>query len=266
MSSSPPVPNFESARLLERLVERSKRKTGIQLPVGFARTEDPQSPPPLAKMLRGGRGGAVRLKLYLCMTLIAAKQPHDIRSIPARAWAEALALPEPQTLGARRIADAISWLDNERLIAVERRQGAAPVVTLLDPLGTGKKYSRPIGRYISLPLGFWREQWITVLSGSAVALLIILLDNQGGLTSSAQARSLAADQRRRYGVSDDTWTRASAELRSHDILIIRRRAHGRDFDWRRVRNTYWIRKERLDERPDLPVGHDDQISRLGRNL
>ena len=33
----------------------------------------------LAKLLRGGRGGAVRLKLYLCITLIAASTPYDMK-------------------------------------------------------------------------------------------------------------------------------------------------------------------------------------------
>jgi hypothetical protein len=252
---SPPAPNFESARLLERLVDRSKRKSGIQLPIGFVRTEDPESPPPLTRMLRGGRGGAVRLKLYLCMTLIASRPPYDIRSIPARAWAEALALPEPQSLGARRVSDAIKWMSDEKLIAVERGQGIAPTVTLLDPLRTGGKYSRPVGQYVSLPLGFWRQQWITVLSGSAVALLIVLLDLQGGRKSPAQAPSLATGQRRRYSLSDDTWARATDELVRHDLLIVRRVADGRDFDWRRMRNTYWIRKERLDELPDSLASH-----------
>ena len=37
-------------------------------------------------------------------------------------------------------------------------------------------------------------------------------------------------------------------------LTGRRVAHGRDFDWRRMRNTYWIRKERLDELPNSLAG------------
>jgi hypothetical protein len=250
MNLAQPAPNFESARLLGRLADRSKRKSGIQLPVGFIRTEDPKLPPPLTRMLRGGRGGAVRLKLYLCMSLVASRSPYDIRSIPSRAWAETLALPEPSTLGARRVADAIKWLGDEKMIAVARRQGAAPTVTLLDPLGTGLKYSRPAKQWVTVPLGFWRQQWITALSGSAVALLIILLDLQGGRKSAAQAPSLSTDQRLRYSLSDDTWTRATSELVSHDLLDVRRVAHGRDFDWKRMRNTYWIRKGRLDQLPD----------------
>jgi hypothetical protein len=248
-----PASNLESARLLGRLVDRSKRKSGIQLPIGFVRTEDPESPPPLARMLRGGRGGGVRVKLYMCMTLLASHPPYDIRSIPARAWAEALALPEPQRRGARRIADAIKWLGDEQMIAVEHRQGAAPSVTLLDPVDPGKKYTRPAGQYISVPLGFWREQWITTLSGTAVALLIVLLDLQGGLKSSSRAPSLTTAQRRRYGLSQDTWTRATQELARHELLEVRRIAHGRDFEWRRVRNTYWVSKERLSYPPTEPV-------------
>ncbi len=106
-----------------------------------------------------------------------------------------------------------------------------------------------------LPRDFWIRQWITALYGSAVALLIALLDLQGGRKSPAQAPSLATDQRRRYSLSDDTWTRATGELVSHELLIVRRVAHGRDFDWRRMRNTYSIRKERLDEPPDSLTSH-----------
>jgi hypothetical protein len=252
MESKPPGPNSESARLLQRLVDRSKRNSGIQLPIGFVRTDDPESPPPLTKMLRGGRGGAVRLKLYLSMTLIAPRAPHDIRTIPSRAWAEALALPEPQTLGARRVSDAIRWLGDQRMIAVHHRQGAAPTVTLLDPLGSGRPYARPRGQYISVPLGLWQQQWITVLSGAAVGMLIILLDLQGGTKSAARAPSLGTAQRVRYCLSDDTWTRATTELAHYGLLTVRRVAHGRDFDWKRLRNTYWIDKDKLNE-PPIPL-------------
>jgi hypothetical protein len=61
---------------------------------------------------------------------------------------------------------------------------------------------------------------------------------------------LTASQRIRYGLSDDTWTRASKELIAQDLLAIGRTPQGRDFDFRRMRNTYWIDKSRLDE-PDL---------------
>jgi hypothetical protein len=199
-------------------------------------------------MLRGGRGGEVRLKLYLCLSLLASRRPYDVRSVPGRAWAETLALPDPEGLGARRVADALKWLGDNKFVALQRQQGAAPTVTLLDPRGTGDKYARR-SPYVGLPLGLWRQQWITTLSGSAVALLIVLLDLQGGKKTPDDAPSLATDQRQRYALSGDTWTRATKELVASGLLTVRRIPQGRDFDWRRIRNTYWIHKERLDQPP-----------------
>jgi hypothetical protein len=258
LASLPSVPSRESARLLNRLVDMSRRGSGIQLPVGFVRAQGDAARPPLARMLRdgrssrGGRGGAVRLKLYLCLNLLAAKPPHDVRRIPARAWAEALDLPDPYGLGARRVSDALDWLNEAKMITVQRERGATPVMTLLDPTGNGRKYKRYIP-YVQVPLGFWREQWIVRLSGSAVALLIALLDLQGGKKSRQDAPWLPTRQRARYGLSDDTWTRASKELVEQGLLTIDRIPQGRDFDFRRMRNTYWIDKSRLDEiDPDYP--------------
>jgi hypothetical protein len=195
---------------------------------------------------RGGRGGAVRLKLYLCLNLLAAKPPHDVRRIPARAWAEALDLPDPYGRGTRRVSDALAWLEEAEMIGVRRERAAAPVITLLDPTGNGRKYKR-YSPYVLVPLGFWREQWIVRLSGSAVALLVVLLDLQGGRKSKKNAPWLPTHQRTRYGLSDDTWTRASKELVEHGLLEIDRIPQGRDFDFRRMRNTYWIDKIRLDQ-------------------
>jgi hypothetical protein len=241
----------ESARLLNRLVVRSKRASGIQLPVGFVRTEDPSERPPLARLVRdgsssrGGRGGAVRLKLYLCLNLLAAHPPHDIRPIPARAWAETLALPDPRARGGRRVSDALEWLDDAKMIRLERHRGAGPTITLLDPTGTGGDFKR-YRPYVSVPVGFWREQWITRLSGSAVALLIVLLDLQGGMKSKG-GTWLTTSQRARYGLSDDIWTRASKELVKHGILTVGRVPQGRDFDYRRMRNIYRIDKIKLNQ-------------------
>jgi hypothetical protein len=249
LQQTDPTGHDESARLLRRLVARSKRTSGIQLPVGFVRTDNPDVASPLAAMLRGGRGGEVRLKLYLCITLLASKPPYDIRSVPARSWASALALPQPDTLGARRISDAITSLSERKMITAIRRQGAAPTVTLLSPLGKGAKYARPTMPYIGVPLGLWSNQWITVLSGSALALLIVLLDLQGGRKSPNNSPFATAAQHQQYSLSDATWSRGSQELQKDDLLSIRKKTTSRDFDWRRVRNTYWIDKARLDQSP-----------------
>jgi hypothetical protein len=246
--SSAALPNPESERLLVRAVERSERKA-IQLPVGFMRSAS--GDPPLAILLRGGQGGEVRLKLYLSMTLLAARHPFEIRQMPSRAWAEMLALAAPQTLGGRRVADALQFLRDQKFIAVTPAAGAPATVKLLSPLLTGQRYSRPRpqSRYVSLPAAFWREQWITHLSGAGVALLLVLLELQGGIKQQADAPSVPRERRVEYGLSDDTWTRARKELEAAGLLEVRRVPQGREFDWRRMRNTYWVRLDKLGTPP-----------------
>lgn len=240
------LPSLESARLLKQVVEKSKRHTGVPLSIEFIRTEVPESPPPLASMLRGGRGGEVRLKLYLCLSLRAVRSPYDIRPSPGSWWAKTLALADPEGLGARRIADALGWLDAHKFVALERRHGSPPAITLLSPDGSGGPYTpRPGPRWVRVPLGFWEHQWITALSGSATALLLVLLDLQGGKME-ADPPWLTGSQHPRYGLSDDTWTRATKELKNFNLLTVRRAPQGKDFDWRRMRNTYWIHIDRLD--------------------
>jgi hypothetical protein len=113
--------------------------------------------------------------------------------------------------------------------------------------GDGTRFARTRSLYVRLPLGFWSEQWITRLSGSAVALLIVLLDLQSGKKRRAAPQSLAPGQRLRYGLSDDTWTRASKELVDAGLLTVKRVPQGRDFDWRRMRNAYLIDIDMLDK-------------------
>ncbi len=206
---------------------------------------------PLARMLRGGHSGEVRLKLYLCITLLASHRPFDInRPIAGRAWAEMLSLPDPEVNGARRIADALVWLNQHQFLLVDRRGGMPPRITLLNPIGNGTPYSRPTMPYVTLPVGFWEQQWVTVLSGTATALLLVLLDLVGGKKRDP-AQSLTPEQRKRYALSNDTWTRATAELVELGLVRVGRASSGPDLEWRRSRNTYTVLKERLQEPPGI---------------
>jgi hypothetical protein len=238
------VISSRAAYLLSQAVKKSKRSSGIQLPLGFVRSDQIGDDPPLAVILRGGRGGEVRLKLYLTMILIATRAPHNIENVPARAWAETLDLHDPAGLGARRISDALQWLDDKHFITLTSRRGTPPTVRLRSALGDDARFDRGRRVYLSVPIGLWEHHWITKLSGTGLALLLVLLDLEGGKNPS-NPPSLPGPLRRRYGLSDDTWTRASRELKELGLLQIKRQPHGRDFDFRRMRNTYWIDKAML---------------------
>jgi hypothetical protein len=239
----------ESRQQLNSIVARSKRTSGAPLPWEFVRASPATaSGPPLAQLLRGGRGGEVRLKLYLSMTLLAAHDPHDIRGMPSRFWAEALGLPDPAGTGARRISKALAWLAEHRYISVMGERGAPVTATLLSVTNPGQPYARPRGRYIVLPVEFWANEWAVELAGAEVALLLVLLEVLGGKTT---PQWLPGTRKREYGLSDDTWTRASKGLVGLGLLETARIPQGEGFNFRRMRTTYWLKDLKLISRPDV---------------
>lgn len=197
-------------------------------------------------MLKGGRGGEVRLKLFLTLHLIAARAPYNVDSTPARAWAELMALPDPEVRGARRIASALKWLDDNEFIVISRVSGAPPNVTLLSALGTGAPHTqRSDPRWINVPVAYWSQQWITSLSGAATALMLVLVHAQLNRTHT-DAPWFTGERKAQLGLSADTWTRATKELVGADLLEVKRVPQGRDaFDWQRMRNIYWLDLERM---------------------
>jgi hypothetical protein len=241
-------PNAVSKHHLERLLALSKRRTGLQLPVSFVKSET--QPTPLVSILRGGHSGEVRLKLYLCLMLLAVQAPHRIkRDISARTWAETIGLPNAEQNGSRRISEALNWLERRNFITLERRHGMPPLVTLLSPLGNGASYARPGVPYLSIPIGFWSSQWITTLSGTAIVLLLILLDLTGG-KSRDPSQSASREQRLRYNLSQDSWHRGASELVKHGLIVVGRTARSHhDFEMAKARNTYLVVKKRFDKEP-----------------
>ncbi|WP_146017618.1 hypothetical protein [Verrucosispora sp. ts21] len=184
------------------------------------------------------------MKLYLTMTMLAVRAPHDIKNVPARRWAEMLALPDPVGNGARRVADAHSWLEKAALIKVDRRPGVPPHVTLRSPSGNGKPYGWRGRWWINMPIGFWENEWVYRLPAIAVAFLFVFRDMRSNRVE-ANPPWLTSHQKERYGFSEDSWTRARAELEAHSLLTVRRTPQGRDFDFTRLRNTYWVHTEKL---------------------
>jgi hypothetical protein len=206
--------------------------------------EDPT--PPLARLIQGGRGGEVRMRLYLTIAMMATRWPYDIKSAPnPSVWAELLAL-SPET-GPRRVSSNLKWLRNNSYIGLEPRPGRPARILLLDPGLSGAPYVRPaeqpgVTHYLGVPFELWRNGWILALSPTALALLLVLIEHQGGYGKNGKqaARYVIRQRRERYGLSPDTWTLARKELEKHGLLTVGRTPQGSDFDNRRMRNTYWV--------------------------
>jgi hypothetical protein len=261
-SGIPPLsePSERSLRAALTLSERLKHRAA-KVRLDFIRRTTPGPPPPLALLLRGGRGGEVRLKLFLSLLWVAGggiDDRHKTNAYPARAWAALIDLPDPEGKGQRRIRDAIRWLEDQELINSEREPGRPMALQLRSDDGSGKPYTDPAGAarkkktskqtmsghdyFVQLPESFWTDGWIVSLSARAIAMLLVIAEVTFSPTrefewvSPGRARQL-------YGISEDTWSKGIAELKARKIIVIRKQPVGEDdFDFRRVRNTYKLPK------------------------
>lgn len=218
-----PSDRDNAIELLRSAVARSKRKEQVPFGSTFLRSND-DTTPPLARLIQGGRGGQTRLKLYLTITMMATRSPHDIQNPPSpRLWARSFAMVDPAA--PRRITSNLRWLHKNKFIALTPRAGGIPQITLLDSASTGGPYARPTmagDTYITLPLDLWNQGWVLKLSATALALLMAIRDVQ---QAQDQPRYASRQRHDSYHLSWDTWTRA------------------------RMRNLYRIDLERLKSQP-----------------
>lgn len=252
----------ESRKRLRQAAERSKRPTGVNLPIAFVRNE--QSPleiPPLARLVQGGRGGEVRLKLLVSLYMLATKEPYDIKNLRSGWWAGALGLEDPDVAGARRVSDALLWLERggprgtpagQALIHLDKKPGEASTVTLLDPRGGGGPHistkSAKESRWVQVPLGLWQQEWIVVLSATELAVLLCLIELTGGAEAGV-ATFIPTGRHAQYGLSEDTWRLATKGLKKHKLVEVGTVLDREGMDKRRRRNTYVVDKGRLSEAP-----------------
>lgn len=249
------VASPEALQAAEEVARRVKNREA-QIRRLFVARRDPDEPTPLARQLRGGRGGHVRMKLYLSLIWFAANPPYDV-TYPARAWAQLLDLPDPESAGARRINDAFAWLAEHEFIRSIPRPGLPSRIELLHESGTGRPYEVPgaawgklppdasaeerdLARYVRLPPQFWTNGWLPVLSGSAVAMLLVLLAEIGPNEPGEHEVWLSPDVAlRRYDLSSDTRSAGFRELVDAGIVqVMRRTINPTAFDFRRMRNVY----------------------------
>jgi hypothetical protein len=256
----------DAIRSLARAVEKSHRRRYVAYPREFARSVMtlpgiPSPAPPLARLIHGGRGGEVRLKLYLLLTLMATDHPYDIRKPPTpNTFARTLDL-DPTT-GPRRITSNMKWLADHKFIGLTKRPSATSSIQLLDPQGSGKPMVNPRQhmKYMSIPLGFWSQGWLLELSPVAIAVLFSVRERLGGIK---EPKYLLPDRRESYGLSHDTWTRGSRELEDRGLLTVRTITEGEDYVYIRRRRTYWLNADLLDM--PAPIGIELALdARLGR--
>src|SRR5450755_2061252 len=169
-----------ATRLLDKAADRSRR-SNVAYSLSFARalnppTDGPVPPPPLARLIQGGRGGEARLKLYLLLTMMATGAPYDIRNPPTPLTLARTIGLSPKT-GPRRINNGMKWLSDNRFISLTKRPGMTSSIQLLDLQDTDRSTARnprDDTRYITIPITFWSQGWLVYLSPTGIAVLFAL--------------------------------------------------------------------------------------------
>lgn len=284
--SGPSLPSTEAVEAAAAAQRRAKRNAPVRYSF-IRRYQAGEVDPPLARILRGGhggRGGDVRLRLYLSLLWMARDDPTF--SFPARAWAALLGLDTPTTNGARRVKQALRWLDEAGFLHLERAPGRDSVVHLLDDSGSGQAYELPgtthtrlknAGKaaesrkhlYVQLPAALWTQGWMSLLHGPAVAMLLVFyLESRPGHDGAKEWVWISpTSAQQRYALSEDTRTKGVRQLKAAGLVEVRRRAVAPDsFDYTRVRNVYRLVTDRIhgpariDPEQGLPKPEEDFMS------
>jgi len=246
-----------AAQLQKRIGDRSSAPVRR---VFIARAPGAEAVPLLARVLRSGRGGGVRLKLLLSLLWVAVGKPHDV-SLPARTWATLLGLKDPEGAGARQVRSGFSWLASNSFVRVKEVPGQPSVVRLLDESANGRPYVLPAVAfkkakmaehdpdhhiYVRLPSAFWTWGWAVRLSGPGTAMLLVLLDARGARAGDRELWFSPSVAEARYALSENTRTAGLSELAEAGLVAVHRRAVNPDsLNYRRVRNTYTLLLDNL---------------------
>jgi hypothetical protein len=253
-----PVVAESTLRAAENLAKYAKREAPVRY--GFiSRERADDMAPPMIRLLRGDKGGAggdVRLRLQL--SILWAVRDDPTLSFPARSWASLLGLPEPETKGARRVKTALRWMDAAKLIRLESAPGRDAVVHVLEDTGSGDRYQMPGAvyaklksnaslanphRYIRLPKQLWTNGWLSVLSGPAIVMFLVLwLESGRAVHEQAPwvwvSPSMAE---KRYALSEETRLKGARELTRLGLVQTSTRAVPAEaFEYRRGRNSHMI--------------------------
>lgn len=209
--------------------------------------------PPLAQLLSGsptgggGRGGQLRLKLYLSLLWVCAAAPYEaIR--PGRAWAGLLGLDDPEKHGARRVQEAFRDLQQRGMVQIRDRGGNASGVTVLSDFGTAGPYQPPadtynqlkmqglsstelaVHRYFRVPSTLWTTGLISRLDGPGLAMLLVLRCEQQSRDGTpvwfSPDRAL-----NRFGLAESTRRQGLEQLRAQGVVttVSRKLSESGDF-------------------------------------
>lgn len=209
----------------------------------------------------GGRGGDVRLKLYLSLLWASPGGKHDTDFL-ATDWAQLLGLPRYSTNGKRRVYEALNWLAAHRFIEKQERPGLPSTVMVLHESGLGKPYSKPSTgtakggppTYRRLQSSWWTNAWLAAISGRALAFWLALMDESNN-GAKADAVWLSESQTsKKYAISPYLRQQAMRELKYFGLITTRREFTREAFGIKASRTKISVHLAELDRSPVTRLG------------
>lgn len=163
---------------------------------------------------------------------------------------------ESEDAGRRRVRKALQGLEERNLVQRIKHEGKRSGVQVLCPDGSGEKdwNDRDLRRYIGIPIDLWKHGWFHSLSGSAIGLIIILLELRRQDHKEVWVDGI---RKRQYGFSDDFWTKATKELQEAKLLSVKQDIKPFQGESRK-RNLYTLHLDRL--KTHYPSGESIKIS------
>ena len=204
----------------------------------------------------GGRGGDVRLKLYLSLLWASPGGKHDTKFV-ATDWARLLGLPRYSTNGKRRVYEALNWLAAHGFIEKQERPGLPSTVVVLHESGSGEPYSNPSSQtvkggkpmYRRLQSAWWTNAWLAALSGRALAFWLVLMDESNNDTKADAVWLSESQTLKKYAISPYLRQRAMRELKHFDLITTRRQFTREAFGVTSSRTRISLHLDALDQSP-----------------
>jgi hypothetical protein len=250
-----------ASSLSARLRGRGRPLRNCPIRIEFIRRLDESEPlPPMMRMLGsgGGRGGEVRLKLYLSLLWASPGGDHNT-VFNAADWAQLLGLAKYSTNGKRRILEALDWLDEAGFVDKQSQPGKASTVVVLHESGDGTAYSIPskgaptggAPSYRNLQHQWWTNGWLAGLSGRAIAFWLVLLDEVPGGDTARPLWMAESVTTNRYAFSPHMRQAAMRELADFALISRQRKMRSEAFKVKSSRTEISMFVPRLDQLPPI---------------
>ncbi|MFK0042378.1 hypothetical protein ACIQTW_21290 [Paenarthrobacter sp. NPDC090517] len=197
---------------IQALLDDSKRKKNVPIRTDFVQIQKDNTPGPLGELINSSNGRS--LDLYLLHRLAASAPPWDTKR-DAAVWSRAMGLGDG-AYGKDAVSRCWAKLADRRLILRERESKQAKITTLHEN-GEGDPYTAPSGKYFTLPLEYWSENWYRELTVQGKAVLLIARSLRPGFYLPGRL------VKKWYGFSPDVLTTGLKDLRKHELITSKNR-------------------------------------------